>query len=162
MKNDYLLPLIKASGLYHIDSHGRVWTKRKDDGPGPPYEDRWRRAEVGPVGNYDRWQVSFQGKMVYANRLVWFWFNGEIPDGAEIDHDNNDKSNHSPYNLQPLNHTDNMRKARRDGLIPPPRRQPDHAYIERSRKFWNAPGRKDQMSQSAKLGWEKRRCRSIT
>jgi len=49
-------------------------------------------------------------KSKYVHRLVWIAFNGEIPDGFEIDHDDCDKSNNCLDNLKLLTRKQNMEK----------------------------------------------------
>lgn len=155
--NDYLLPIMKASGLYHVDSRGRIWTKKKMGGPGAVYLHRWRRAETAPVGG-GRSQVRHNGKMVYAHRFVWFWFNGRIPEDIDIDHKDNDKQNNHPRNLQALTHLENVRKAERDGLYRVSRYPSDNRK-RAMKKWWSDPDVKEKMSDAAKRGWEKRRKR---
>ena len=45
------------------------------------------------------------------HRIVWETFNGEIPDGYEVDHINNVRDDNRLCNLQLLTRLDNMRKA---------------------------------------------------
>jgi len=45
------------------------------------------------------------------HRIVWETFNGEIPDGYEVDHINNVREDNRLCNLQLLTRLDNMRKA---------------------------------------------------
>ena len=45
------------------------------------------------------------------HRIVWETFNGEIPEGYEVDHINNVRSDNRLCNLQLLTRLDNMRKA---------------------------------------------------
>ena len=49
-------------------------------------------------------------KKYYVHRLVWIAFNGEIPEGYEIDHDDNDKSNNALRNLNLITRKENMDK----------------------------------------------------
>lgn len=134
MKNDYLLSVIKDSGLYRVDPDGTVWTCKQMGGPthvkGP-----WRRAEVaaGPKG---RLQVRHHGKLVYAARLVWFWFNGPIPEDHEIGHQDNDVKNNQPGNLEPETRLVNQRKAERDGLVAPSR-YPSETRRVAMKKWWS-------------------------
>lgn len=48
-------------------------------------------------------------------RLIWETFNGPIPEGMEIDHISNDKSDNSLKNLQLLSHADNIKKRDLNG-----------------------------------------------
>lgn len=49
-------------------------------------------------------------KTFYVHRLVWEAFNGKIPEGMEINHINEDKTdNRYPENLNLMTHKENMR-----------------------------------------------------
>ena len=47
-------------------------------------------------------------KLLRVHRLVWETFNGEIPNGYEIDHFDGNKQNNALSNLQCVTHTENM------------------------------------------------------
>jgi len=51
-----------------------------------------------------------KGKLFYIHRIVWESHNGEIPEGFEIDHINNDTTNNSLENLQLLTRRENCKK----------------------------------------------------
>lgn len=52
--------------------------------------------------------------MVYLfHRVIWFYFNGEIPEGLEINHKDEDKSNNTLDNLELLTRADNVRYGTR-------------------------------------------------
>lgn len=44
----------------------------------------------------------------YFHRIIWIYFNGEIPKGLELNHKDENKFNNSLDNLELLNHTDNI------------------------------------------------------
>lgn len=46
--------------------------------------------------------------VAFVHRLVWETFNGEIPDGYEIDHIDGNKQNNALSNLRCVTHTENM------------------------------------------------------
>lgn len=51
-------------------------------------------------------------RRVMAHRLVWIYFNGEIPDGKEINHKNGVHIDNRLCNLELVTHAENMRHAR--------------------------------------------------
>ena len=51
-------------------------------------------------------------KVFYLHRLIWEAFNGEIPDGMEIDHSDTDKANCELSNLLLVSHSQNCRNPR--------------------------------------------------
>ena len=44
----------------------------------------------------------------FRHRVIWYYFNGEIPEGMEIDHINTIKSDNRLENLRVVTHADNM------------------------------------------------------
>lgn len=44
----------------------------------------------------------------FRHRVVWYYFNGEIPEGCEIDHIDTNPSNNSLQNLRLVTHKENM------------------------------------------------------
>ncbi len=152
MKNDLYIPLIIQSGLYHVDCQGRVWTsKRNSHGV---YTDRWRRAEI----KLDRYyQVGWKFPVrVYAQRLIWWWHNGPIPSGLEIDHRDFDGFNNHPLNLFPRTRLENQQLAEKAGRVVHSR-YPSTARREGVSEWWQRPGVKEQMTEAARKGWNKRR-----
>jgi len=59
-----------------------------------------------------------KGKRIYAcaHRLVWHFFNGQIPDGMCINHKNGIKTDNRPSNLEIVSYSENMRHAFKNGL----------------------------------------------
>lgn len=55
------------------------------------------------------------GRLV--QRIVWETFNGEIPEGLEVDHINDVRDDNRLENLQLLSHKDNCNKDHRKKLI---------------------------------------------
>lgn len=55
------------------------------------------------------------------HRCVWTWFNGDIPEGYEINHKDADRSNNHIENLEIVNHSENMRHAIKIGNFDAPK-----------------------------------------
>lgn len=49
---------------------------------------------------------------IYAHRLIWEVFNGEIPEGMEIDHINTNRSDNRLENLRIVNHRENCNNSK--------------------------------------------------
>ncbi len=47
----------------------------------------------------------------YLHRIVWESFNGEVPNGYEINHIDHDKSNNTLNNLELVTRSENVKKA---------------------------------------------------
>lgn len=111
---DYLFSEIRESGHYFVDSLGRVWSNYKQ-GKGkfrdPVDHTAWHRCEND--NGYGRKRLTVRGrkKTVMVSRFVYWWFNGDIPDGYDVDHKDDDKSNDHPDNLQLLTPEDNWEKT---------------------------------------------------
>ena len=52
-------------------------------------------------------------RLFYFHRVIWFYFNGEIPQGYEINHIDEDKTNNSLSNLELLTRVENVRYGTR-------------------------------------------------
>lgn len=109
---DYVFPWVKERGDFHVDEMGRVWTCRKKGNWSPHLrrdKTRWWRAEW--ISPQDRAMIlAYDSRKVFVSRLVWFWFNGPIPEGMEVDHIDEDHTNDHPDNLQLLTRAQNLAK----------------------------------------------------
>lgn len=99
--------VILDSGRVRIDEHGRVFWKKNG-----------RRAENKTGIGYLQVRVMIAGRRYHvgAHRLVWTHFNGPIPPGKVINHDNGKKSDNRPQNLECCTPSDNNSHAHRTGL----------------------------------------------
>lgn len=52
-------------------------------------------------------QITYQGKGYKAHRIIWEMYNGSIPDGYEIDHEDRNKANNLLSNLRLVIHAVN-------------------------------------------------------
>ena len=48
------------------------------------------------------------------HRVIWFYFNGDIPEGLEVNHKDENKTNNSIDNLELLTHIDNINYGTRN------------------------------------------------
>ena len=64
------------------------------------------------------WDRGAAGRVrEYAHRLIWFMHNGTIPEGAEIDHIDMDKSNNRIENLRAVCRSGNQQNRRHKGYF---------------------------------------------
>lgn len=97
------------NGLYEIDTEGNVYSnkQRKERKLKP------QRASQSKKGYF---QVRLftneypKGRLQYVHRLVYETFVGEIPEGKEIDHINNDSTDNRLDNIQLLTRRENITK----------------------------------------------------
>ncbi|MBE9142094.1 HNH endonuclease signature motif containing protein [Planktothrix mougeotii] len=61
-------------------------------------------------------QISCYGKTFLVHRVVWEAFNGEIPQGLQINHIDGNKANNSLSNLELVTPAENIRHAVKTGL----------------------------------------------
>ena len=112
-----------GSGELEIDAEGRVWRVGVRRG------DSWncghrivpcerRRAERVTTGRYLQVRLMIGGKRsnALAHRLVWFHFNGPIPDGMTVNHRNGIRDDNRPSNLALATPSEQVRHAHRGGL----------------------------------------------
>jgi hypothetical protein len=69
------------------------------------------------TGGYS--QFSCYGKVWLAHRVIWEAFNGEIPDGFQINHIDGNKANNQLTNLELVTPSENIRHAIQISLKPP-------------------------------------------
>jgi len=67
--------------------------------------DRGRKTRKGSIAGYTHPKygyidVKFDGSSYKAHRLVYIWYNGDIPDGIEIDHINRQRADNRIENLR--------------------------------------------------------------
>ena len=86
---------------YVVHSDGRI--ERKDG-------DGYIKANVRTDGYV---HVTLGKDRHRLHRIVWEAFNGKIPQGMQIDHINDDKTDNTLSNLQLLTQGENVSKARR-------------------------------------------------
>lgn len=55
-----------------------------------------------------------QQRFYQWHRVIWFYFNGEIPEGLEVNHKDEDKTNNSIDNLELLTHFENINYGTRN------------------------------------------------
>lgn len=152
--NDSVLVAIKNSGQYRVSVEGKVETLRKRGGQ-VPSRDTWRIVE-NLVGEYKRNQIIYLGKTVYASRLVWFWFNGEIPPGLQVDHIDGNCRNDALSNLRLLTPRQNVIAAEKLGKYKGTRFPSDNRK-KAIKRWWSNSGVRDKMSEAARKGWLKRK-----
>lgn len=111
------------SGELRIDLNGRIWRdkirKGLKSGGSSLYKIKSRRAEHATPAGYLQIRAMQNGVHVYgcAHRLVWQFFNGNIPNGYTINHKNGKKSDNNPTNLEVCTYSENMKHAHKLGLI---------------------------------------------
>lgn len=58
-------------------------------------------------------QIDGKKRRIYMHRVIWEYYNGPIPDGFEIDHDDHNGLNDLIENLKCVPHNDNMKNQRK-------------------------------------------------
>ena len=97
-----------ADRLYYVDGRliSKVTGKLADS-----YINNWGYRRVS-------WDRGAAGRVrQYAHRLVWFMFNGPIPDGVMVDHIDLDKSNNRLDNLRLVTKSGNAQNSMRRGYF---------------------------------------------
>ena len=107
------------SAVFEIDEQGRIWkiARKNNNGSGTYIPIKRKRAESLHSEGYLR--IRFINKKyyyVFAHRLVWQYFFGDIPEGLEINHKNGIKTDNRPKNLEMITHKENIHHAVKIGL----------------------------------------------
>lgn len=121
--NERILISLVENGEWEIDAEGRIWRTCIRIGlrSGTNHlvrVDRRRAEKILPHG-YLEVRATIGGKRLCcgAHRLVWQHFNGDIPAGHEINHDNGIKNDNRPTNLLAGTAGSNIAHAHANGLI---------------------------------------------
>ena len=72
-----------------------------------------RNSLIGCRKSDGRKSVGFKSKEYLYSRVVWTWFNGEIPEGMIVDHINQDPSDDRLENLRLVTKSGNSRNTKR-------------------------------------------------
>ena len=123
------------SGELRIDSQGRIWREKVrkgiKGGGSKLYDIQCRRAEHKTPLGYLQIRIMTNGKRLHgcAHRLVWQFFNGDIPGGLTINHKNGLKDDNRPENLEVTTYSENMSHAHKTGLIDQSGEKNPHAKL---------------------------------
>jgi hypothetical protein len=121
--SERILIKLVEDGQWEIDSEGRIWrTKMRHglkSGNSQLVNVARRRVEHRLPQGYLQVRAMINGVRVHgmAHRLVWQHFNGDIPIGHEINHDNGLKDDNRPSNLICGSGGENVEHAHRNGLL---------------------------------------------
>ena len=107
-----------AAGVLRVEADGTIWRCKTRHGGGWRDIEPRRMENVGGKG-YLRVSLNVAAGLplaiVMAHCLIYEVFVGPIPDGLQIDHKDNDKTNNRPDNLEPVTGLENMRRSFRRG-----------------------------------------------
>ena len=97
-------------GIWYEESTGLPWSSKRRLGHAKGWATDGKLKQLTSM-HKGYYQVNINGKVNSWHRLVWEHFNGPIPAGMDIDHNNetNDKTDNRIENLQLLSHKDNAR-----------------------------------------------------
>ena len=98
-----------VGALFQINSNGEIWRiAHMKAGVVKPCEAR--RAEYRRGNGYLRVRIMINGIRIRASahRLVYRFWNGEIPTNAIINHEDCVRSNNRPANLKAMSQSDNV------------------------------------------------------
>ena len=89
------------NNIYFADIYGNIYRQNK---------------LLKPVNNGNGYfqiklRKNHKRKAYYVHRIVWETFKGKIPNGYEINHIDQDKSNNCLSNLELVSHSENMHKS---------------------------------------------------
>ena len=92
---------------YRITKDGKIFSLYKNDYL-TPFTNKYGYAIVSLSCTDNKFRPFF------LHRVIWFYFNGEIPDGYEINHKDENQLNSSLENLELMTHVDNINYGTRN------------------------------------------------
>ena len=115
------LPVVGYECLYEVSDLGRIWSCSKIKRANfRPFRVAGRILKTHLDGEYQGVQLTREGEMreFSVHRLVWLAFYGLIPAGLRINHKNGIKHDNRLCKLEVMTHSENIKHAYRNGLIP--------------------------------------------
>lgn len=121
-------PIPGFTDLYQVSDQGRIWSCRNE---------KLRKITQFAKDGYWFVQLHNSGKrsLFTVHRLVMLAFEGECPDGYEVNHIDGDKTNCALSNLEYCTVSDNKKHAYRTGLAS---WRPPHPGFGKENKRYNA------------------------
>lgn len=106
-------PIKGYEGLYSVSNYGRIYSHKRNTTNGHIYIPK--KSHNG----YDEIILSKNGKIkkVRVNDVVYETFIGQIPEGMEVNHIDENKPNNSVWNLNLMTHKDNCNWGTRNERI---------------------------------------------
>ena len=96
-------------GLYQVSNLGRVKSLERIDALGHRLKEKILKLKLTHKGYYKVWLCKNSIKKTYrVHRLVWEAFNGQIPEGYEVNHINEVKTDNRLENLNLMTHKENI------------------------------------------------------
>ena len=116
--NEHLFIEDVKKGYFRIDEDGRIWRIAIKGCVNKFIKIPEREMKNLNSRGYIQMSLRKNGKTYFcrAHRIVWTYFNGEIPDDKEINHKNGVKTDNRPENLELVISSENKKHAYRTGL----------------------------------------------
>ena len=96
-------------GIWYEEKTGLPFSTKRNLGPGKGWTTDGDLKRLTSKNRDGYYRVGNEGISKQWHRLVWEFFNGEIPKGIQVDHINNVRSDNRIENLQLLPHNKNSR-----------------------------------------------------
>ena len=119
-KNEIAFFDLVKQGVYRIYKNGNVYKcKRKIH-----HKDEYKDCNLRLINRKDHdgyiyIGFTYNGKVmgILAHRAIWIYFNGEIPEGLEINHKQGIKDDNRLNNFELVTHLEQMIHAHKMGLV---------------------------------------------
>ena len=107
--NEEWKDILGFEGLYQASNLGRVKSLERIDARGRRLKEKILKTGINQYGYYliSLYKNSIQ-KVYLVHRLVWEAFNGQIPEGLQVNHINEVKADNRLSNLNLMTHKENM------------------------------------------------------
>ena len=132
--NEYLFIEAIRDGYFQIDKNGKIWRTATRNGKNKFAKVSRREMKCKSYSGYIQIGIYKNRKQYYcyAHRLIWIYFNGEIPDELEVNHKNGIKINNCLENLELVTRSGNNKHAFETGLINVQGESNSHAKLTNS------------------------------
>lgn len=97
-------------GIYQVSNYGRLKSLCRTDAAGKTRKEKYLKPHETVDGYYSTTLIkNGKRKVIGIHRVVYLAFKGDIPEGMEINHINENKKDNTPGNLEVLTKADNIK-----------------------------------------------------
>jgi len=116
-KNEKAFFELVDRGVFKVYKNGKIYRCKKKITHEDEYKNCKPRLMNSNCNGYVNFNLDKKYSNVYVHRLIWIYFNGEIPEGLEINHKKGIRNDNRLSELELVTHKENCLHAFKIGLI---------------------------------------------